>query len=75
MKISAQLAMWLCAAFALVCLGIAFSGFSSLATSADQAERDLSLGYAWFWTFLASVAVLFGLLSWLITKGKFGRVE
>lgn len=75
MKISAQAAIWMCAAFALVCLSVAFTGFSSLGTAATEAERDASLGYAWFWTFLAMVAVVFGILSWLIAKGKFGPVE
>ena len=75
MKISAQLAMWLCAAFALACLGFAFSGFAGLATMTDQAERDLTAGYAWFWMFLAVVAVVFGVLSWMIKQGKFGSVD
>ena len=75
MKISAQLAVWLCAAFGLVCLGVALSGFSGTTSMTDAAERDASLGYAWFWTFLAVVAAVFGVLSWMIQKGKFGPVE
>jgi hypothetical protein len=75
MKVSAQVAMWLCAGFALLCGGFAFTGFSSLATITDAAERDLSLGYSWFWTFLGAIAVVFGIISWLIKKGKFGAVE
>ena len=62
--------MWLCAAFGLVCLGFACSGFSSLTTLTDEAERELSLGYAWFWTFLFGVALAFGVLSWMIKEGK-----
>ena len=75
MKITAQLGMWLCAAFALVCLGFAFSGFSGLVTMTDPAERDLTAGYAWFWTFLALIAVGVGVLCWMIKQGKFGRVD
>ena len=75
MKISAQVAIWMCAAFALVCMGFALTGFTSLGTLASEAERDASLGYAWFWTFLATVAAAFGILSWLIAKGTFGPVE
>lgn len=72
MKISARIAMWLCAAFALVCLGFAYSGFSALSTMADEAERELSRGYAWFWVFLSSIGMAFGVLSWAIMKGKLG---
>ena len=72
MKISAGIAMWMCAVFALVCFGFAFSGFSALETLADEAERELSRGYAWFWVFLSAVAMLFGVLSWMIKQGKFG---
>ena len=75
MKISAAIAVWLCAAFAVVCLIFAYGGFSSLPQLTDPAQRDASLGYAWYWTFLAAVAAVFGLLSWLIKKGKLGAAE
>jgi hypothetical protein len=75
MKISAGIAMWMCIAFALVCFGFAFSGFSALETLADEAERELSRGYAWFWMFLAAVAMVFGVLSWMIKEGKLGDLE
>ena len=55
--------MWLCVVFGLVCLGFAYNGFSSLGTLTDEVERELSLGYAWFWTFLFGVALAFGILS------------
>jgi len=67
--------MWLCVVFGLVCLGFAYNGFSSLGTLTDEVERELSLGYAWFWTFLGVVASAFGVLSWMIKQGKFGEVE
>jgi dipeptide/tripeptide permease len=75
MKISAQLAVWLCAAFGLVCLSVAISGFSAAPSVADAVEREASLGYAWFWSFLALVAAVFGVLSWMMAKGKFGPAE
>lgn len=75
MRISAAVAVWICAAFALVCLGFAYSGFAGLATLTDSAERELSLGYAWFWTFLFCIAAVFGVLSWLIKAGKLGNSE
>jgi len=75
MKISAQVAVWLCGAFALVCLVFAYNGFSALGSLADEAEREASLGYAWYWTFLGLIAVVFGVLSWLIKQGRFGPVD
>lgn len=75
MRISAQIAVWLCAAFALVCLVFALKGFLGLADAANAEERDLISGYAWYWTFLGTIAVAFGVLSWLIKQGKLGPVE
>ena len=72
MKISAVMAMWMCAVFGLVCFGFAFNGFSALPSITDAAERDLTLGYAWFWAFLGGVAAVFGVLSWMIKEGKLG---
>ena len=72
MKISAVMAMWMCAVFGLVCFGFAFNGFSALSSLADAEERELTLGYASFWAFLGGVAVVFGILSWMIKEGKLG---
>ena len=61
MKISANIAIWLCAAFALLCGGFAFTGFSSLATITDEAEAS----FRWvLGSGLSSlVGVVFGVLS------------
>ena len=75
MKISAQLAVWLCAAFCLICLGAAITALSGAASIPDASEREASYGYAAFYGFLAFVAAVFGVLSWMIVKGKFGAVE
>jgi hypothetical protein len=72
MRISAVVAMWGCVAFALLCAGFAYHGFAGVLTLTDSADRELSLGYAWFWTFLFAVAALFGVLSWMIKAGKIG---
>jgi len=74
-KITAQLAVWLCVAFGLICLGGALTAFSGAASIPDAAEREASYGYAAFYGFLALVAALFGVLSWLMAKGKLGPVE
>jgi hypothetical protein len=72
MKISAAMAMWMCAVFAVVCFTVAYDGFSSLAGVADAAEREMSVGYAWFWAFLGAIATVFGVLSWMIKTGRLG---
>ncbi len=75
MRISAAVAVWLCAAFAAVALGVALTGFSKLDTIADSAEREAAIGYIGFWGFLGGIAVLFGVLSWLMKRGTFGPLE
>jgi dipeptide/tripeptide permease len=75
MFISARISIWLCAVFAVFCLGYALTGLAALDTLADEAEREASRGYVGFWLFLSAVATLFGVLSWMISKGKFGDVE
>jgi len=74
-KISAQMAVWLCAVFALICLSGAITAFSAAPSIPDIAEREASYGYAAFYGFLAVVAAVFGVLSWMIARGKFGAVE
>jgi hypothetical protein len=60
--------MVLAAVFAVICLGVAITGFSSLGDIADPAQAADARGFAWFWTFLAGVAIALGLLSWWITR-------
>ena len=55
--------------------GICVQRISSLTTLTDEVERELSLGYAWFWTFLFSVALALGILSWMIKEGRLGNFE
>ncbi|HEY0438421.1 MAG TPA: hypothetical protein VGC92_17405 [Phenylobacterium sp.] len=75
MIFSARVSVWVCAVFGLVCAGAALTAYSGAASIPDAAERDASLGYAAFWAFLAFIAALFGVLSWMMAKGKFGRLE
>ena len=74
-KISAQVAVWLCVVFGLVCLAAAFTAFSGAGSIPDAAEREASYGYAAFYGFLALVAAAFGVVSWMMAKGKPGPVE
>jgi hypothetical protein len=62
-------------AFALLCFSVSYGGFSALSTLTDAEERELSLGYAWYWAFLGAVATVFGVLSWMIKQGKFGEQD
>jgi hypothetical protein len=68
MKVSARLAAILAAVFAVFCLGFAVSGFTSLGEITDATQLADAKGFAWFWTFLAAVALVFGALSLWITR-------
>ena len=63
-----KLSMILSAVFALVCFGVAITGFTSLGDVADPAQRSDGEGFAWFWTFLGVVATFFGALGWWFMK-------
>ena len=73
MKISAQLAMWGGAIFSLVCLYIAWSGFSSIDTLTDPQVIDDARGFAWFWLFLAGVGAASCAASWWIIRSGAGE--
>jgi len=74
MMISAKLAVIMCAIFAAMCFGVAITGFTSLGDITDPVKRADGYGFAWFWTFLGFVAVLFGFLSaWIMRAPKDGE--
>jgi hypothetical protein len=56
------------AIFAAICLGVAITGFISLSDLTDPTEVADARGFAWFWAFLASVAIGLGLLAWWVTR-------
>lgn len=60
--------MVVAAIFAALCLSVAISGFSSLGSITDPAQASDARGFAWFWAFLASIAIGFSLLSWWLTR-------
>ena len=64
MKVSAQLALGMAIAFALVCFGVAYDGFTSIDTMADATAQADARGFAWFWTFLGVVGLASGVASW-----------
>ena len=68
MKISAKLAALSAVVFAAVCLAFAVTAFTSLGDIADPEQAANARGYAWFWVFLAGVAIAFGVLSQWIDR-------
>ena len=60
--------MVVAAIFAAICLSVAITGFTSLGDLTDPTEVADAKGFAWFWTFLASVAIGLGLLAWWVAR-------
>ena len=68
MKISAQMTMLIAVVFALVCFGVAITGWSSLGDMTDAAQIADAKGFAWFWAFLGAIGVVFGAVSLWIAR-------
>jgi len=64
MFISPKWAAFAAAPFAIFCLGFAINGFLSLGEITDPEQLADAKGYAWFWMFLAVIAIVSGALSW-----------
>ena len=60
--------MVVAAIFAAICLSVAITGFTSLGGLTDPVEVADAKGFAWFWTFIASVAIGLALLAWWVTR-------
>lgn len=75
MKLTAQMSFWGALVFGLVCLGVGVHGLWSLGGLADEAVRADAQGFAWFWLFLAAIALVICVLSWLTVKGRFGPLD
>ena len=71
MKISAQMSIIMAAIFAVVCFSVAADGFISSGSIEDPVQRADGYGFAWFWTFLGVIAVVFGALGvWMVRTHK-----
>lgn len=68
MKFSAQITMVMAVIFAVACYAVAIKGFMSLSGITDAAVLSDSKGFAWFWAFLGTIAVVMGIVSWWIAK-------
>ena len=75
MKITAYMAFWGALVFGLACFGFGLHGLWGLDGIADEAVRSDARGFAWFWLFLASIALVIGVISVLMVKGRFGELE
>jgi hypothetical protein len=56
------------AVFAVVCFGVAITGFTSLGEISDATQMADAKGFAWFWTFLGTVASVLGLGAWWMVR-------
>lgn len=61
------------AIFAVICYGVAITGFSGLGDITDPAQRSDGEGFAWFWIFLGVVATVFGALGFWVMKTHKGE--
>jgi hypothetical protein len=73
MNISATIGVFAAVVFAAICAGFAVTGFMSLGSITDAAQASDARGFAWFWTFLGAVAVVFGAVSFWIARTQAGR--
>jgi hypothetical protein len=68
LKISLQATIVIATIFAALCASVAISGFTSLGGITDAVQAADARGFAWFWTFLASVAGVLGLTAWWLVR-------
>jgi len=68
MKLSLRATTLVAGIFAAICFGVAIAGFTSLGGISDGTELADAKGYAWFWTFLGSIATAFGGLAWWMAR-------
>ena len=71
MRVTAQMTLVLAAIFAIVCYGVAITGFTSMGEMTDAAKIADAKGFAWFWVLLGTLAAAMGAVSiWIIRTGQ-----
>lgn len=70
MNITLRMAMIMAAIFAAMSLSVAVSGFIGLGDITDPTQASDARGFAWFWTFLGTVAIGLGSLAWWIERSQ-----
>jgi hypothetical protein len=74
LKITAKFSIVMAAVFAAICFSVAIAGFSALGDIVDPVQQADAKGFAWFWAFLAMVAVAFGGVGiWLVRTHRDGE--
>ena len=68
MKLSAQLTLFMSAAFALLCIGYAGYGWYQTGAMPSGQERDDARGFVFFWLFLGAVGVASAWYSWRLAQ-------
>ena len=59
------------AIFAGICFSVAITGFVSSTDISDAQQRSDGYGFAWFWTFLGVIGLVFGALGvWIMRTAK-----
>jgi hypothetical protein len=70
LNISMRMAMIMAVIFGAVSLYCAVTAFMGIGDIADPAQASDARGFAWFWTFLASIAIGLGVLAWWLERGQ-----
>ena len=74
-KLSAQMSFWGALVLFLACGAVGVQGLWSVREITDEATRADAQGFAWFWLFLAAVALLICVVSALMARGKLGDLD
>jgi hypothetical protein len=70
-KITAKMSIVMSAIFAGICFSVAITGFVSSGDIADAQQRSDGYGFAWFWTFLGVIGLVFGALGvWIMRTAR-----
>ena len=60
--------------FAIICYGVAVTGFVSIGEMTDPEQVADAKGFAGFWAFLGTVAVVLGAVSlWIVRTSNSGE--
>ena len=71
MRVSAQMSIVIAAIFAVICFGVAITGFSAIGEMTDPVQVADAKGFAGFWAFLGTIAVVLGAVSvWIVRTSK-----
>jgi len=69
MKLTLHMTSLVGIVFALVCLGVAVTGFRSLDELTDATQLADAKGFAWFWTVLAGIGIASAAAAhWLVRR-------